>query len=149
MATLSTTTRLVLLVEDDPGDADLLRLALRRGGYASPVLWCGGPDEAFDVLYRRGRHAAAAGPRPAVILMDLKMPGMNGIEATRTLRADAALAHIPVVMFTSSSDPADVAGAYAAGANSYVVKPVGSLEYNAAVAGLARYWLDLNMTPPR
>lgn len=146
MAALTTAAGLVMLVEDDPGDADLLRLALRRGGYATPVLWCAGPDEAFDILYRRGRHATAASPHPAVILMDLKMPGMNGIEATRKLRADAALACIPVVVFTSSNDPADVALAYAAGANSYVVKPVGSVEYNATVVGLARYWLDLNVT---
>lgn len=148
MAALTSPAGPVLLVEDDPGDADLLRLALRRGGHVGPVLWCAGADEVFDALHRRGRHAAAPRGRPAVILMDLKMPGMNGIEATRALRADADLAHIPVVMFTSSSDPADVALAYAAGANSYVVKPVGSAEYNAVVAGLAHYWLGLNVGLP-
>lgn len=136
----------VLLVEDDPGDADLLSLALRRSGLKTTLVWCSSGPEALDALTGRGRYAADPPPRPAVILMDLKMPGMNGIEAARAVRGEAALNGVPVVMFTSSRDPGDVAQAYAAGASSYVVKPVHSGQYTDAVATLARYWVGYNLT---
>lgn len=143
-------SRKVLLVEDNPQDEKLTLRALRSIHVANEVDVVRDGAEALDYLLQRGEHADKAGQQPpAVVLLDIKLPKMDGIEVLTAIRADQALRTLPVVMLTSSDEDRDVIRSYMHGANSYVRKPVDASEFSRAVAQLGLYWLILNEPPVR
>jgi two-component system, response regulator len=137
----------ILLVEDNALDAELTMRALKNGGLANKLLWVKDGQEALDYLFRHGNYADRADTTPRIVLLDLKMPKVDGIEVLKTVKADERTRRIPVVIMTSSQEERDVAQSYDLGVNSYVVKPV---DFNA-LAEFARqagyYWLAINRTP--
>jgi CheY-like chemotaxis protein len=140
-----TTSRTILLVEDDPDDEALTLRALRRAQVGNAVLVARDGVEALDRLLGDG-----AGPReiPQVVLLDLKLPKIDGLEVLRRLRADERTRLLPVVVLTSSSEERDLVESYRLGANSYVRKPVDFGEFAEAVGRLGLYWLLVNQPPP-
>jgi CheY-like chemotaxis protein len=140
--------RPILLAEDNPNDAELVTRALKQARLANEVAVASDGVEALDYLYRRGAHAGRVGPQPAVILLDLKMPRMDGRDVLNRMRADPGLALLPVVVLTSSREEQDVLESYHLGANAYVVKPVDFEEFTAAVGKVGCFWALLNELPP-
>ncbi len=138
----------ILLIEDSPTDAELTLRALRKHHLANHVLHLADGQAALDWLYGTGTQAGpAANQLPQVVLLDLKMPKVGGLEVLRAIRADARTRCLPVVVMTSSQEPQDLIESYHLGANSYVVKPVDSEAFAAAIAELGHYWLLVNKTP--
>jgi two-component system response regulator len=131
---------IILLVEDNPHDAELLEHALRENGIENKVVLARDGVEAL--VYVRNE------PPPRLVLLDLKMPRVDGIELLRELKADAQTCSIPIVIFTSSSQERDVLDAYRFGVNGYVVKPVDVDAFFRLVGDLGRYWLTANRVPP-
>lgn len=141
-------TGAVLLVDDDPDDADLVRLAFRRHGAGADLVVALDPGEAFDFLNGEGPLATRRAA-PAVVLLDLKLRGASGIDLLRRIRTTAATASLPVVLMTSSVEARDVSAAYAAGANAYVRKP-DTFEALVDVTGaILRFWVLCNEAPGR
>jgi two-component system response regulator len=141
--------KVILLVEDNPDDVELTQRALRAGNIANEVIVARDGVEALDYLFAQGEHAGRDVARqPAVMLLDLKLPRIDGHELLRRLRADERTRLLPVVVLTSSSEESDLVQSYALGANSYVRKPVQSEEFANAVHTLGLYWLLLNEVPP-
>ena len=139
----------LLLVEDSAHDRELALHALRRGRFVGRVETARDGVEALDLLCARGPWSERdVADLPAAIVLDVKMPMLNGIEVLRELRRDPAMREVPVVMLTSSAEDRDLATCYALGANSYVVKPVEIDKFFQAVLDIGRYWLVLNR-PPR
>lgn len=137
----------VLLVEDNPNDAELTLHALRRRHLADHILHVQDGEEALEFLRHEGRYAGR-GHALKVVLLDLKMPKMDGLKVLRAMKSDPCMQEIPVVMLTSSCEERDLDDAYRLGANSYIVKPVEFDNYSETVAQLGLYWLSLNQTPP-
>ncbi len=136
--------RAILLVEDNPMDVDLTLRAFARRKLSNPIDVARDGQEALDYIARW----EAGAPLPAVILLDVNLPKVNGLEVLRQIRAQPVCAHVPVVMLTTSTEDGDIARAYELGANSYIVKPV-SFENFIDIAGqINLYWMVLN-TPPR
>lgn len=137
----------ILFAEDNARDAELTIRALKQGGLANALLWVKDGQQAMDFLFRQGEYAGREDTVPRLVLLDLKMPRVNGIEVLEAIRGDERTKNIPVVIMTSSEEESDVARSYALGVNSYVVKPV---DFNAMV-DVARhagyYWLAVNKTP--
>lgn len=133
----------ILLVEDNPNDAELTLRALRQRHVTNHVVWVKDGAEALDYLL----GPAAPDILPKVILLDLKMPKVDGLEVLRRLRGDERTKLIPVVVLTSSHEEADIVKSYQLGANSFIVKPVGFDNFSDAVAQLGLYWLLLNQRP--
>ena len=137
----------ILLVEDNALDAELTTRALKNGGLANNLLWVKDGQEALDYLFRGGNYAGRADTAPRLVLLDLKMPKVDGMEVLKAVKANEKTRRIPVVVMTSSQEEKDRAQSYDMGVNSYVVKPV---DFNA-LAELARqagyYWLAINRTP--
>ena len=137
----------ILLVEDSALDAELTMRALKNGGLANRLLWVKDGQEALDFLFRSGDYADRADVVPRLVLLDLKMPKVDGIDVLKVVKADERTKRIPVVIMTSSQEERDLARSYDLGVNSYVVKPV---DFNA-LADFARqagyYWLAINRTP--
>ena len=137
----------ILLVEDNKLDAELTLRALKNGGLANNVLWVKDGQQALDYLFRHGDYAGRSDTVPRLVLLDLKMPRVDGIEVLRAIKAEQRTRTIPVVVMTSSQEEKDVAHSYELGVNSYVVKPVDF----SAFADIARqsgyYWLAINRTP--
>ena len=141
--------RWILLAEDNANDADLTMRALAASQSPSEVVLAGDGAEALDCLYRRGIFQSREDDDPpAVVLLDLKMPKVDGMEVLRQIKSDAALKSIPVVVFTSSNERADLARTYQLGANAYVVKPLGYQEFVSALKDVKKFWLILNEPPP-
>lgn len=138
----------ILLADDNPRDAELALAAMDEDHLADKVAVCRDGTEVLDYLYRRGVYAARSEGNPILIVLDLKMPRVDGLEVLRTIKQDAALSPIPVVMFTSSKEEFDVAQCYAAGVNAYVVKPVDFPDYVRAVRELGVFWGVINEPPP-
>jgi CheY-like chemotaxis protein len=141
--------RSVLLVEDNPNDVELTLGALKEAPLANEIVVANDGAEALDYLFRRGVHAGRVGNPPAVILLDLKMPKVDGHEVLRQVRADPELRLIPVVVLTSSREEKDLLESYDKGANGYVVKPVDFDEFVTAIGKLGVFWALLNEPPPR
>ena len=140
--------RPIVLVEDDPKDAELALNALAEYHVANRVRHLRDGAEALEYLYRRGQFAGNSDSPPAVILLDLKMPKMDGVEVLRQIKSEPQLKTIPVVIMTSSREDRDLERCYELGANSYVVKPVKFHEFVEAVKQLGVYWAALNEPPP-
>ncbi|HVU25659.1 MAG TPA: response regulator [Opitutus sp.] len=140
--------RPVLIAEDNPNDVELILAALQEARLANEIAVAGDGVEALDFLHCRGAHAGRAPVEPAVILLDLKMPRIDGLEVLRQVRADPHLRHIPVVVLTSSREDQDLIRTYHHGVNAYVVKPVEFDEFISAVARLGVFWALLNEPPP-
>jgi len=138
----------ILLVEDNPNDVELTLEALAEHNFANGVHVTRDGAEALDYLYRRGDYANLPEGNPAVILLDLKLPKIDGIEVLRTIKLDQLLKFIPVVVLTSSREEQDLAECYKLGVNAYVVKPVGFHDFIEAVKGLCLFWALLNEPPP-
>jgi len=140
----------ILLVEDNPDDAELTMLALKQNNIGNAVKWVKDGAEALDYLLFRGQYAARAGqPPPVLVLLDLKLPKVDGLEVLRQMRADSHAGLTPVVILTSSGEERDIAQSYGLGANSYVRKPVDFAQFHEATRQLALYWLVINQSPPR
>jgi two-component system response regulator len=135
----------ILLVEDNPLDAELMVRGLKDQKLANPITWVKDGEEALDYVFRRGAYAGRSDGGPRLILLDLKMPRVGGIEVTRALKSDERTKRIPIVIMTSSREEQDVAYSYNLGVNSYIVKPLdfGSLAEVARHAGY--YWLAINV----
>jgi len=140
--------RRILVVDDDPNDAELTLRALEGLKLKDAVDLARDGQEALDYLERRGAFAGRTGGNPVVVLMDVRMPRLSGIEALERIKRNPALRKIPVVMLTSSREEGDVLKSYELGSNAYVVKPVPFEQYLSAVAGLAQFWGKLNEPPP-
>jgi CheY-like chemotaxis protein len=140
--------RPILLVEDNLQDVELTLAALRSHMVANEVIVARHGGEALDYLRGRGPHAGRAPGFPAVVLLDLKMPKVDGLEVLRQMKGDPAMSVIPVVMLTSSREEADLVRSYRLGVNAYVVKPVGFDQFNNAILQLGVFWAVVNEPPP-
>lgn len=144
------TTKAILLVEDTPDDAELTIMSLKRSGLLNEVVLAEDGLEALDYLFGKGRYAARdSEDTPALILLDIKMPRLDGIEVLQRLRADERTRLLPVVMLTTSTEDSDLARAYEAGANAYVRKPVSLAEFQEAVRQLGLFWILTNEPPKK
>lgn len=138
----------VLLVEDNPRDAELTLRALNKRNLANKVIHVKDGQEALDWLFGTGSHAGRDPcSHPKVVLLDLKLPKVSGMEVLRAIRADERTRLMPVVVMTSSPEQKDVIQSYELGVNSYVVKPVDFESFSTAVASLGYYWLLVNRDP--
>jgi CheY-like chemotaxis protein len=138
----------ILLAEDSPRDTELTINALAYHNLANEVVAVRDGAEALDYLYRRGQFADRSSDQPVVILLDLKMPKVDGIEVLRQIKSDPQLKIIPVVVLTSSREERDVVESYQLGVNAYVVKPVKFEEFVEAVKLLGAFWAVVNEAPP-
>jgi CheY-like chemotaxis protein len=138
----------ILLAEDDPKDVELTLAALGEYNLANDVAIARDGEEALDYLYRRGRFAGRPQGNPVVVLVDLKMPKVDGIEVVRQVKADASLRAIPVVVLTSSRESRDLEECYRLGVNAFVVKPVQFTDFVEAVKRVGAFWALLNEPPP-
>lgn len=137
----------ILLVEDNPNDEALTLRALKKSNFANPVVVVRDGAEALDYLFAKGAHAARE-KLPQLVLLDLKLPKIDGLEVLKALRADERTKLLPVVILTSSLEEQDLIQGYSLGANSYVRKPVNFADFVEAVRQLGMYWLVLNEIPP-
>jgi two-component system response regulator len=137
----------ILLAEDSATDAEVTQRALKKANIANPLLWVKDGAEALDFLHGRGRFSGRACAKLRLVLLDLKMPKVDGLEVLREIRATPALQTLPVVILTSSSEESDVVRSYALGVNSYIVKPVESQRIFDEIARLGYYWLIMNRPP--
>ncbi len=136
-------TQRILLVEDNPDDESLTRRGLRRGNWDDGVTVARDGAAALEVLH----GMATAAELPALVLLDLKLPKLDGTEVLRQIREDDRMSHLCVVVFTSSGEPRDIALSYRLGCNSYVIKPVAYESYIDTVQQIGAFWLTLNETP--
>ena len=137
----------ILIVDDSPKDVELAITALREKNLANEVIVAEDGEEALDYLYRRGSFENYEKGNPAVILLDIKMPKMNGIELLKQIRTDPELQLIPVIMLTSSREEKDLVECYRLGANSYVVKPVDISQFIDSIKAVGQYWAVINVVP--
>jgi CheY-like chemotaxis protein len=138
----------ILLVEDDPKDVELTVTTLAEYNLANEVVVTHDGEEALDYLYRRGTFATRSNGNPAVLLLDLKLPKVDGLEVLQQVKSDEKLRIIPVVVLTSSHEERDMVASYALGVNAYVVKPVDFYEFVNAVRELGIFWAIINEPPP-
>ena len=143
-----TRLRTILLAEDSPADAEMALDALREANLANPIVHVEDGVEALDFLYRRGAFADQPDELPAVLLLDIKMPRLDGLEVLRTLREDPKFKSLPVVILSSSREENDLARSWNLGVNAYVVKPVDVEQFFVAVRTLGQFWAVFNEAPP-
>jgi len=134
----------ILLVEDNPSDAELTIRALKKRNLANHLIWLKDGAEALDFIFCRGLYAGRINGKPKLILLDLKMPKVGGIEVLRRVKEDECLKTIPVVVMTSSHEDQDIIESYKLGVNSYVVKPVDFQQFHEAVSSTGLYWMLMN-----
>jgi two-component system response regulator len=138
----------ILLVEDNPNDAELTMRSLKKGNFLNKLYWVKDGQEALDFLYCTGAYTARDGDdQPKLILLDLKMPKVDGIEVLQRIKANERLRVIPVVVMTSSNEQPDIIESYRLGVNGYVVKPVEFGAFAEAVAKIGMYWMMVNRGP--
>ena len=138
----------ILLADDNPRDVELTLAALGEHNLANDVIVASDGAEALDYLFHRGRYSSRAKGNPAVILLDLKMPKVDGLQVLQAIKSDNQLKSIPVVVLTSSREEGDLVKSYELGVNAYVVKPVDFTEFVQAVSELGVFWALINERPP-
>lgn len=141
--------RSILLVEDSLADAEMALDALSEANLANPVVHVEDGVDCLDYLYCRGRWAGREPLDPSVVLLDIKMPRMNGLEVLTRLRADERMHRLPVVILSSSREESDLARSWDLGANAYVIKPVDAAQFFEAVRTLGQFWAVLNQAPDK
>lgn len=138
----------ILLVEDEPAHAALTQRAIRKSGNAARIDIVTHGEEALDFLFNRGKYTDKEKyPLPGLILLDIKLPGMDGIEVLKTIKVDPKLKRIPVIMLTTSEREMDIAESYEHYANSYLTKPVGAKAFEEKIRQIDSYWMILNKPP--
>jgi len=137
----------VLMVEDNPADAELALRALRKGKLANNIIWVKDGAEALEFIFRSGAYAGRPDQNPKLILLDIKLPKVDGMEVLKRLKGDENTRVIPVVVVTSSAEGRDIIESYKLGVNSYLVKPVEFEQFSETVAKAGFYWLLVNKTP--
>jgi two-component system, response regulator len=141
--------KVVLLIEDNPSDVELTKRAFSREHPLSTIVVAEDGQTALDYLFGTGAYADRdSHERPALVLLDLKLPIVDGLDVLRHIRSDAHTCRLPVVVLTSSKEEQDIAASYDLGANSYIRKPIDFRQFSDAIKLLATYWLTLNETPP-
>jgi DNA-binding response OmpR family regulator len=138
----------ILMVEDDPKDVELTLTALEEYNLANEVVVTRDGEEALDYLYSRGNFSTRSNDNPAVLLLDLKLPKVDGLEVLQQIKSDDKLKMIPVVVLTSSHEEKDMVASYKLGVNAYVVKPVDFHEFVNAIKELGVFWAVINEPPP-
>ena len=138
----------ILLVEDDPNDVELTLSALRENHIANDVIVARDGEEALDYLFRRGPYESREAGEPAVVLLDLKLPKVSGMEVLEQIKDDPQLRTLPVVVLTSSREEQDLVRSYNLGTNAYVVKPVDFHDFIEAVGQVGLFWAIINQPPP-
>ena len=141
------TLRTILLAEDSPADAEMAIDALEQARLANPIVHVEDGVEVLDYLYAKGSHAARTDGLPAVLLLDIKMPRMDGLEVLQTIRADPQFNRLPVVVLSSSREESDLARSWDLGVNAYVVKPVDVDQFFNAITTLGTFWALINQAP--
>ena len=144
---MKTIIKNILLVDDSVNDVTLIKAALADSHFGNDIIVAEDGEEAIDFLYKRGKFADYMGGLPVFILLDIKMPFMDGIEVLKIIRKDATFNNVPVIMLTSSRDTHDLQECYANGANSFVVKPVNINDFMEIVKELGQYWVVINELP--
>jgi two-component system, response regulator len=140
----------ILLIEDSPQDIELTLHALRKGNLANKISVARDGEEALDLLFCRGKYSERSFTQPPrVILLDIKLPKVDGLEVLRQIKADPRTRSIPVVVMTSSSEQRDMVAGYQLGLNSFIQKPVDFQEFREIITRLGFYWLVINKAPPR
>ena len=143
-------SRLILLIDDNPSDVELTKRALAKRHITNELRVAEDGKEALDYLFATGAHAGRdVTDLPTLVLLDLKLPKLDGLEVLRRIRADPRTKRLPVVILTSSSEEQDLAAGYDLGANSYIRKPVDFTRFSEAIEYLGLYWLVLNEPPPK
>ena len=143
-------TKTILLVEDNPSDIELTKRALANANIANKLVVAEDGQEALDYLFGTGHYAGRdAAPLLAVVLLDLKLPKVDGLDILRRIRANERTKRLPVVILTSSQEEQDIAAGYDLGANSYIRKPVDFSQFAEAIKSMGLYWLVLNEPPPK
>jgi len=140
--------RRILLVEDSPNDAELTLVELGRHMHPDHIVHVKDGEEALDYLHRRGRYTGRPTGNPLVVLLDLKLPKVGGLEVLREVKGSPVLRATPVVVLTSSREESDLVASYELGVNAYVVKPVGFEAFARAIRSLGLFWAILNEPPP-
>lgn len=138
----------ILLVEDNLNDVELVLNALRKNKLANEVIVARHGGEALDYFFRRGEYAGRTSEDPIFVLLDLKMPKVDGLEVLRQLKGDPKLKLVPIVMLTSSKEESDLVKTYELGVNAYVVKPVDFSQFVEAIRQLGIFWALINVPPP-
>jgi DNA-binding response OmpR family regulator len=138
----------ILMVEDDPKDVELTLTALEEYNLANEVIVTRDGEQALDYLYCRGEYKTRSSGNPAVMLLDLKLPKVDGLEVLKQIKSDGELKMIPVVVLTSSKEEKDMVASYKLGVNAYVVKPVDFHEFVNAIKELGVFWAIINEPPP-
>jgi len=141
-------SRKILLVEDSHKDATFTVNALAEKNLAGEVIVTEDGEDALDFLYKRGKYSTSEDGNPAIIILDIKLPEMSGIEVLKKIRSEPRFKLIPVIMLTSSCDEKDILESYRLGANSFVVKPVDILKFMETIKVLGAYWSNVNQPPP-
>jgi CheY-like chemotaxis protein len=139
----------ILLAEDNENDIELTLTALAEHNLANEVVVVRDGEEALDYIYKRGSYESRAGGDPAVVLLDLKMPKVDGLQVLRKIKSDENLKSVPVVMLTSSKEESDLVESYRLGANAYVVKPVAFEQFVRVVKQVGAFWAVVNEPPPK
>ena len=137
----------ILLVEDNPQDAEITLRALKRANFANHVQWLKDGEEALAYLFSEGQYRDQPTPRPRVMLLDIKMPKVDGIQVLKRIKSDGRTRAIPVVMLTSSKEESDLVRSYDLGVNSYLVKPVDFQRFSEEVVRVGYYWVAMNQLP--
>src|SRR5579871_286632 len=137
----------ILLVEDNPQDAEITLRALKRANLANNVQWLKDGEEALEFVFSQGPYEDRPVPNPRVMLLDIKMPKVDGIEVLKRIKADPRTRSIPVVMLTSSAEESDLVRSYDLGVHSYLVKPVDFQRFSEEVTRLGYYWVAMNKIP--
>jgi DNA-binding response OmpR family regulator len=138
----------ILLVEDDPNDVELTLSGLAEYNLANEVVIASDGEEALEYLFRRGKFSNRPGGNPAVVLLDLKLPKVGGLEVLRSMKGDENLKVVPVVILTSSREERDMVDGYKLGTNAYVVKPVDFHQFVDAIRHIGAFWAVVNEPPP-
>lgn len=138
----------ILLVEDNPKDLELTLVAFEKSQLANEVVVVRDGEEALDYLSVRGQYANRSAGNPAVVLLDLKLPKVDGLQVLETIKKDPKLQSVPVVVLTSSREERDLIKSYKLGVNAYVVKPVGFKDFLEAIQDLGVFWAVINEPPP-